>query len=416
MQLSASIVALLFAFSATAQPAEGEGESDGFPKADSSRLNEIDAYQDPDERKAHFKWDWLDEKLDPVQEFKNRLNEEWGLDFFLAYSPQIMAASQEDNQTNIAHEVDLIGEWRLVDNETTGKGRLQFWFLSVRTLGDKRGAEFQEGAGSAWEFNDLDTGTDNDINAIGAFYWEQLMFKDHLRLVFGKMDPRLFLNTNRFLWNDRTLFNMGTMSADPVNSVYGSRGLGGVAEINFGGFYVGGLFVDANAKTNSIDFKRFDNGTYSWAAEVGYETTIEGLGEGNYRASVFHTDSTGSGAASKSVMGNAITMDQDLGENYAFFAHWSRRAGGKGSLSQNLSTGFVLRKPFGIEHDLVGVGFTWGRPDNSTKDDQYGIEAFWRFQILDRMEFSPVLQYIIDPVDSNTKSRVVGGARVRVYL
>ena len=406
------VLVLILALDVTAQSAE----NDNFPKADSSRLAEIDDYQDPSERKAHFKWNWLDTKLDPWQEFKDRINEESGIDFFIAYSPQIMVATQEDNNTHIAQEWDLIGEWRLVDNETFGKGRLQYWFLSVRTLGDKRGAQFQEGAGSIWELNDLDTGNDNDLNAIGVFYWEQLMFKDHIRLVFGKLDPRLFLNTNRFLWNDRVFFNMETMAGDPVISVYGNRGLGAVAEININGFYVGGLFVDANAKSNSIDFKRFDNGRYGWAVEVGYETTIEGLGEGNYRASVFRTDSTGRGASAKSVLGNAITMDQDLGENFAFFAHWSHRAGGEGSLSQNLSTGFVMRKPFGINHDLVGVGFSWGRPDASTKDDQYGIETFWRFQILDRLEVSPVFQYIIKPVNSSTDSRFIGSLRLRVYL
>ena len=87
-----------------------------------------------------------------------------------------------------------------------------------------------------------------------------------------------------------------------------------------------------------------------------------------------------------------------------------------GSLEQNLSTGFVMRQPFGIKHDLIGIGFTWGKPDGSTKDDQYGIEAFWRFQVLDRLEFSPLLQYIIKPVNSSTDTRLVGGLRLRLYL
>ena len=85
----------------------------------------------------------------------------------------------------------------------------------MTTLGDHRGATFQEGSGSAWELNDLDTGG-NDTNAIGMLWWEQLMFDDHLRLVVGKLDPRLLINTNRFLWDDRVLFNFETLASDPV--------------------------------------------------------------------------------------------------------------------------------------------------------------------------------------------------------
>ena len=151
---------------------------------------------------------------------------------------------------------------------------------------------------------------------------------------------------------------------------------------------------------------------------MGYETNIEGLGEGNYRASWFHSTSSGSGGSSmKSSIGGAISIDQDFGENFAGFLYWSRRADRKLPLKQNLSAGMMMRQPFGIEHDLVGLAFSWGQPDGGqNKDDQFGIEAFWRFQVLDRVEFSPILQYVIKPANSGTDTRLIGGMRLRIYL
>jgi carbohydrate-selective porin OprB len=74
-------------------------------------------------------------------------------------------------------------------------------------------------------------------------------------------------------------------------------------------------------------------------------------------------------------------------------------------------------QPFGLRHDLIGLAFSWGEPDGGqNKDDQFGLEAFWRLRIIDRVELSPILQYVIKPANSGTDTRLGGGLRLRIVL
>ena len=105
MRLRVLLISFMASLGVTAASAE-----DTFPEPDSARLREIDDYKHPEQQTAHFKWNWLDEALDPWEEFKNRLDKEWGLDFFIAYSPQFQRSTQEDKSHFEGDETDLIGE------------------------------------------------------------------------------------------------------------------------------------------------------------------------------------------------------------------------------------------------------------------------------------------------------------------
>jgi hypothetical protein len=395
----------------------GSADDEASKEAVFSRIDTIEAYEDPRDDGAHLEWAWLERAIDPWYRLKRHLHDDRGLDFFFAYSPQVQIGSQEDDANFIGDRWDLMGDWQIFHSERFGTGSLQLWLARKMALGNQRGAEFQSGAGSIWELNDLDTGRSNDRNEIEFLWWEQQLFDRSLRLVLGKLDPSTLMNDNRFLWDDRLLFSFGTLSADPVVTLNESLGLGAFAQVRFGDAYVSGLWLDADAKIRSVDFSSVDNGRYAWGAEIGFGREMPGLGDGNYRASFFLAESIGRGAANKSSLGGAISIDQDLGENFAVFAYWARRAGRLGSLEQNLSAGVVMREPFGFPHDFVGLGLSWGEPDGSDgRDAQLGLEAFWRLRLVGRIELTPLVQYIILPGDSNTDGRVVGGLRLRFYL
>ncbi len=387
-------------------------------RPDSARLEQIQIQRDVETRDAHFRWDWIEERFAPWENYKNRLVDEWGLDFFVAYSNQFQAGSQEQSRTFIGDRWELLGEWKLLESDSVGDGKLAFWFLRTMTLGDNRSNEYQAAMGSAWPLNDLDTGSNDERNEIGFLWWEQNLPGDWGLVAVGKLDPNSFIAVNRYLFDDRILFNLGTLAIDPVFTLHDDAALGAYGEFRVGPAYLSGLWVDGDARNKSIDFDSIDNGRYSYALEFGFETEIEGLGEGNYRGSWYRADSKGRGGPeSKSAMGGAISIDQDLGDDFALFFYWSRRVGRRAPLRQNLSTGLVLRQPFGFSHDLVGLGFSWGEPDGGQgKDDQFGFEALYRLQLTNRLELTPLLQWIIKPADSGTDTRLSGGLRLRLVL
>jgi hypothetical protein len=416
MRRLAIAASLFLAVPAAAEDPPG----DTFPDQYAPRLEAIDDYGEPERRPAWLAPEWLDDGMAPLERIEKTLSDDYGLDFFIAYSPQMQFGAWDDNSDNFAQEFDLIGEWRAFESDTFGKGRLQFWFLTVQTLGKNRSAEFQQGAGSAWELSDLDTGGSDNLNAIGMLWWDQMLFDDHVQIVAGKIFPILLVGVNRFLGDDRTEFNMATLVIDPVNTVNENRALGAFTKLSFAGFYASGLWVDADSNIRSIDFRSVDNGDYGWAGEVGWEGHFEGLGEGNYRAFMFHSDSTGTGKSGDKGTGGGFTFDQDLGDHLAMFMYFSRRSGRERALRLNYSTGLIYRKPFGLDHDQIGLGFSYGQPDGmglqGRKDDQYGLELYWRMDVLDRLEVTPFMQAIIKPVDSSKDGRFIGGLRLRIYL
>ena len=95
------VLALVLLATLASPSARAAPDEDAYPDADSARLAEIDEW-DPDEQEAYFEWKWLDEKIEPWQQFKDRVNEEWGLDFFIAYSPQFQAGTQEHKRQTLA--------------------------------------------------------------------------------------------------------------------------------------------------------------------------------------------------------------------------------------------------------------------------------------------------------------------------
>ena len=66
--------------------------------------------------------------------------------------------------------------------------------------------------------------------------------------------------------------------------------------------------------------------------------------------------------------------------------------------------------------DLAGLAVAWGRAPNSSRD-QYTLEAFYRYDWTDFLQFSPSIQYVANPAnDPGTNNILVLGARLRIFF
>jgi porin len=93
-------------------------------------------------------------------------------------------------------------------------------------------------------------------------------------------------------------------------------------------------------------------------------------------------------------------------------AGWSKgsAAAAKGSVSAGL--GWYPNEG----RDLVALAFNWSRPHaDEFLRDQYVIEAFWRFQLFERLAITPDLQVIIHP-SLRAKKDIVWVPGVRMQL
>jgi porin len=121
-------------------------------------------------------------------------------------------------------------------------------------------------------------------------------------------------------------------------------------------------------------------------------------------------DKTDDGPASEAVL---VSLSQDIGDRFGFFLRYGHNDGKLNDIEEMLSTGIVFKGIFDFTSDWVGVAFMWAQPVDSTLRDQLGVEAYWRLQITERVQFTPDLQIILNPTfRPNADLEVVGGLRL----
>ncbi|CTQ56560.1 Carbohydrate-selective porin [Roseibium album] len=79
----------------------------------------------------------------------------------------------------------------------------------------------------------------------------------------------------------------------------------------------------------------------------------------------------------------------------------------------NVAVGFGL-KPFEDEADLFGLALGWARPSIDSLEQQYTLEAFYRFHLTDNLAITPDAQLIINPALTPAEEALwTGDLRVR---
>jgi porin len=405
--------ALICAAAATSRAESADGSDDLVERAPVE-------YDDPALHRAHFEDTLLGRALLPWDRMKRRLWDRTGIDFLLAYSPLVQIGSQDSQISTAYHELDLRASWPLLESQRWGKGRLQLWFLHLLTIGGTDAGEFQQAAGSIWLSNDGETDSSGSLSALQYLWWEHWLFRDQLRLVLGQLDPIELLDQNRFYGDATGSFISGLLSANAVVRMLNRQGLGAFVQVVRERWYLSGLAMDADAKRRGGDVPSFLDAERQYAGELGITPRL-GLGEGNYRLSLYYTEVTGSRDTEQSGVAYSISLDQDLGERYGLFFRYSQAHNNRMSVKRGLATGVVLREPLGFANDELGFAFLWGRPQlertsSGSTRDQLGIETYWRFQLTDHIELTPDIQLLIPPGLGSDDFRFIGGLRLRLVL
>jgi len=93
--------------------------------------------------------------------------------------------------------------------------------------------------------------------------------------------------------------------------------------------------------------------------------------------------------------------------------------GGGAPLERSVSTGFAYY-PSG-DGSVFGLGINWGHPNrdsfDASTDDQYTLDAYYRFQLFERLALTPDLQLIKQPAQNPGYETVwIAGLRARVVF
>jgi porin len=334
----------------------------------------------------------VDPALAPVLDAQMYLKEELNIDLGVSWTVIFQAATGDRADDELAvSNFDFFGRWRLLEGGTLG-----FKLRDRRNFNDGNSAKFAAGTGSIWRTND--SLVTDDFTALIQLWWQHRFFEERLVLTLGKIDFSAYFNQNRFADSDDRMFMSQPLSTNPVRRFPGN-GLGIALTVSPSDeFYLAIGAGDANGDAQTSGFNTIDESEFFKVIEFGWTPESERWGKGNYRFTVNHSDETDS---ADDHVAFSFSADQDLGEQWGWFARYSNNTGDVTVIEQLLAGGVVFRGPFGLEHDAVGLGVSWADPSDGSRRDQTGIEVFYRAQVAPSVQVSPGVQLIFNPADNN---------------
>ena len=158
----------------------------------------------------------------------------------------------------------------------------------------------------------------------------------------------------------------------------------------------------------------FEDNEYFTHIEVGLTTSQQRIYLDNVHITLWHSDRREE-AGIPSDWGMAFSAAKFINNAWMPFLRGSFSDKGTGVVKDSISTGVGYY--FGSSTDLVGLGLNWSNPTESTLDDQYTAEIFYRFQLAQNIAITPDIQFLVDPaLNPDEDFIVVFGLRARIAL
>lgn len=338
-------------------------------------------------------WDDLFRPYDDFQEAARAA----GLDLQATYSVIAQRGSQAGPDNRLVNQtVDLYSFWQATERGGLGA----YGFYGEELLGGSA-RDFALAQGSRLLPND-DTGA--PFTSLLALWWQQEgMLDGALDLHVGHLAPVLLFDVNTYANWDRESFLSQPLAGNPTR-VAPQCGLGVHARVHpSDSWSLSASLMDGEGTDRGPDMQALGAGGFARLAELAW--TPEG---GAYRLSWQSVDASHLGPESQAWL---LSAEQEVGEDAALFARYGTNDGRRTDLRQSASGGVVFTGPFGFTDDWLGLGGTWGRPSDPALPDEVGLEAYWRLQLSERIQFTPDLQVLLRP-----ETQVTGGVRLTLIL
>ncbi len=395
----------------------------GFGGADDT-INRLDASQSARERDNLVESDRLKQLYTEFDARRARLYQSTGLKLGAFHSTLLQGANRslpgQDN-TGIATISALYGTWDLVERGNASAGQLSFGVEARWGYGDNLTPSELGfiGIGSATGTSDPYGETD-PVVILRELFWRGGSPERGLDYRIGKITP------------DRLL--TGTEFGDPVSMFLpiGSQGSPSVGFPDSGlGFAVGVYPTDyfrfgvvvADANGDRANFGDISEGNFFKAIEFQAKlfplTQTTGFEKAGFSSvTLWHTDGTDDPAnALDSSTGAAgwgffVKLEQELstdGKNIGMI-RYGHSYDGAAVYKEQGSIRYIRLDPpdpFGLRDDRFGIAASFVKPlFNPFDRDEWGVDAFYRFNPFERAEATFGYQVIVDPAYNPTEDNV----------
>ena len=168
---------------------------------------------------------------------------------------------------------------------------------------------------------------------------------------------------------------------------------------------------------DSLD-RLFGDGEHFVSLELGWTNSQERIYFDNTHVTLWHVDDSAQ-AGAREGWGIVFSHVRYLDDKWMPFIRGGYAEDGGSLLQKSITGGVLYQKNPGS--DLFGVGLNWGEPNetsfSSSLDDQYTLEAFYRFQLTQQIAVTPSIEYLKNPALNPEEDSIwVFGLRARLAL
>ena len=318
----------------------------------------------------------------------------------------------------------VFGSWVLTGRGSESTGSLVYRLANHHSYTD---TDPQSWALSNFGFVGLtNTQFDDAGTKLGNLHWRQQWRDSTVVLLAGYQDIADFFDVYALADPFKHFQNVAFLTGAGTVSLPSSGALG----VTFGGWinrnvYMQGGIADANADATEPDDGLetfFSDREFFTHFEVGLTSSVEKAYLDSIHLSVWHADEREKSGVN-SAWGAAITASRWLEGGYLPFLKAGYSDDGSSLLQSSVSLGLGYQpNPIGSDSgNLLAVGLNWSQPNETIfgkgLDDQFAMEAMYRWQISRELAISGNLQYLKDPaLNTSDSSTWVIGVRIRLAI
>lgn len=360
--------------------------------------------------------------LQPWFEWKTSLQEQTGLSFGLDYIGLYLGADNSAGEDKAAGGIlRFFGSWDLIGRGSPNSGALVWKVEHRHRYGDVAPSDFGLGPlgyvgfiGAPW--NDQGTRLTN-------LYWRQRFNMGKATVIGGYFDVTDYVDTfvGGSPWTGFANLAFSTGSASMFLPNDATLGIAAAGMLSDNLYAIGGI---TNAYADPTDpfsdsFSRFFKDSEHFATlEIGWTRSQERIYQDNTHVTLWHVDDSLQAGTNRG-WGVNFSHVRHIDDKWMPFLRGGYAEDGGSLLQKSLSGGVLYQSEPG--GNLLGVGINWGQPNTTTigqgLDDQYTVEAFYRFQLTQQLAITPSIEYIRNPaLNPNDDALWIAGIRVRLAL
>ena len=402
----------------TVDPSKSVPTKSGFTESSSLEMGDSvtdDLAQDDRDLGSVLRFPRFERFFQPYFDWKRRLNEKYGLKLQMSYQALYQEANNSPGEDEAAAgRGEIQGSWTLVGRGTKNPGKLTFRLENRQAFGSKipptqLGRQFGSSAPVGSGFSDFGT-------ALTELAWRQALLDGRLKLIAGKISATSWYNAHALASPKRGFQNTALQSS--ISKATPGRGIGGGAAVRLGSHFIALAGIhDANGSTPNNPFDTIDEGEFFQSLEVRwYPTTFDRGRWDQVRFQIWHQDER-EAAGVPSGQGATFLASHLFNDRWMPFI-----LGGVSDVEATIydadlvaGIGVGFNTVHRAARDVLGFAVGWGSPSDDNLQEQITSEVFYRFQLVERLAFTPSAQYIVNPTNNPEETEVwIVGLRGRL--